>query len=308
MIFVSLGGRPVKEKRQEYQAMRLRSSLRAIYRFLVAILPDEWAIQLTYFRYFGHRADLVHPQSLNEKINWRKIHQRDPRFTIFADKIAAKVEVAKLIGDEHIIPNLWVGENPEYIPFESLEPPYAIKVNHGSGHVIFVQSTETIDQEAIRSALRKQLSHNHGKWEREWAYLNIPHRILIERMLTPTDHLVPEDYRFFVYHGHVHYIEANYGRFAQDSELYCDRNWNKLPMSWGIPLIETPVPRPQHLDQMISIAEKIGSLFDFVRVDLYQMPSGIFFGETTFYPDAGYGKIEPALWDLEFGEPWKINP
>jgi hypothetical protein len=57
---------------------------------------------------------------------------------------------------------------------------------------------------------------------------------------------------------------------------------------------------------MIELAEKIGSQFDFVRVDLYSPPQGIFFGEVTFYPDGGLQVFTSKEWDDKFGEPWKI--
>jgi hypothetical protein len=59
---------------------------------------------------------------------------------------------------------------------------------------------------------------------------------------------------------------------------------------------------------MISIAEKIGALFDFVRVDLYSVPSAVFFGETTFCPLAGLTRFEPMEMDLTFGRPWVLPP
>lgn len=75
-------------------------------------------------------------------------------------------------------------------------------------------------------------------------------------------------------------------------------------MRWGVREVERPVPKPRNFEKMLQLAEEIGVQFDFVRVDLYEVPSGIFFGETTFYPDAGYGRIEPAEWDFKFGAPW----
>jgi hypothetical protein len=202
---------------------------------------------------------------------------------------------------------LWVGAEPEEIPFDTLQPPYVIKVNHGTGHVIFVRAGDTIDRAAVCGALRRQLAYTHGVWEREWAYLDIPRKIVVERMLETADKIVPEDYRFFVYHGRVHFIEINDGRYRDIREMYCDRDWNRLPLAWGYPPVERPLPRPARLDSMIALAEKIGAAFDFVRVDLYHTDAGIFFGETTFYPDAGYAPITPRDWDMKFGEPWKIG-
>jgi len=56
---------------------------------------------------------------------------------------------------------------------------------------------------------------------------------------------------------------------------------------------------------MIELAEQIGAQFDFVRVDLYSPPQGIFFGEFAFYPNAGLEAFTCNEWDYRFGEPWK---
>jgi hypothetical protein len=42
------------------------------------------------------------------KRSWRKLNQRDPRFHIFADKVAVKGEIEKLIGKKHLIETLLV--------------------------------------------------------------------------------------------------------------------------------------------------------------------------------------------------------
>jgi hypothetical protein len=58
---------------------------------------------------------------------------------------------------------------------------------------------------------------------------------------------------------------------------------------------------------MIELVEQIGAQFDIVRVDLYSTAKGIFFGEITFYPEAGLGRFSSDEWDFMFGEPWKIG-
>jgi hypothetical protein len=280
---------------------------RKVYRFLLDVLPDAWAIRLSYFRHLKRSLHLKSPQALSEKINWRKLNQRDPRFIVFADKIAVKQEVARLIGERYLISTLWTGEVPEEIPFDRLDPPYVIKVNHGSGDAIFIRRKEDITPQKIYEALHYQLQQAHGKMQREWAYLAIPRKILIEPMLVTANNEIPEDYKFFVYHGRALFVQVDYGRFGEMCSLFCDRDWNKIPMTWGYPDVERPIPRPETLKEMIEVVEKIGAQFDFVRVDLYQIPSGIYFGETTFYPDAGYGDIRPVDWDYKFGEPWMIR-
>ncbi len=99
-----------------------------MYRYWLDRLPDEMAVKVMYFRTFKKFLNMDSPRTFNEKVNWRKIHQRDPRFSVFADKIAVKKEISKLIGQEYIIPTLWSGKNPEDIPFHQFQPPYAVKL------------------------------------------------------------------------------------------------------------------------------------------------------------------------------------
>lgn len=259
-----------------------------------------------YFVKFRRFANLREPRTFNEKINWRKLHQRDPRFTLFADKVAVKDEIARLIGAEHLIPTLWIGERPEDIPFDELVPPYVLKVNHGSGGHIFIRRPEDVDREKIRAALSGLLRHSHGRAAREWAYYDIPRKIIVERMLDLFGDDDPEDYKFFVYHGRIHFVQLGFNRLVSRKKAYYDRDWNKLPIATVRINVERPIPRPANWDKMIEIAEKIGSLFDFARVDLYSVAGKVYFGETTFYPNGGYARRSPEVWDLKFGEPWKL--
>lgn len=283
-----------------------RRIVRKIYRFVMNRLPDYLAVNLLYLRYFKKLPNLKSPQTFNEKIAWRKLYQRSPAFSVFADKIAVKAEITKLIGEQHVIPTLWVGEDPAEIPFDSLEVPYVIKVNHGSGGNLFIRTRQDIDQAEIIKSVGEQLRSSYGHGYREWGYLGISPRILVERMIQVSGD-VPEDYKFFVYRGKVHFIQIDCDRFRGHTCNLYDRNWNLLPATLGFPATAKAVAAPPSLDQMIAIAEKIGQ-FDFARVDLYSTPTGILFGEVTFYPGAGLETFVPGEWDYIFGQPWKIGP
>lgn len=283
----------------------IRIAFKAMYRLFLEILPDKWAIQIMHYRRFRRLANLRAPKTLSEKINWRKLYQRDPRFTVFVDKVAVKDEVARLIGRDHVIPTLWTGERPDDIPFDDIPPPYVIKVNHGIGHHIFIRRRADIDAKKIRAHLKRQLRHSYGRDTRQWAYAGIPRRILIERMLEVGGE-IPEDYKFFVYHGRVHFIQVEVNRFSRHEAAFFDRTWTKLPGTKVEPDIGKPILKPSHLAEMIAVAEKIGSIFDFVSVDLYCVCGNVYFGETTFYPGSIYLRMGPASWDQMFGEPWLL--
>jgi len=259
-----------------------------------------------YFASFHTLPDLEHPKRLTEKITWRKLYQHDPRFATFCDKIAVKDEIAKVIGRQHVIETLWTGTDPQDIPFDKLKPPYVIKVNHSTGGNIFVRAPQDIHRDEIITALRKHLAHSHAHRFREWGYLGIPRKVLVEPMLVAPNGQVPEDLKFFVYDGRVHFVHIDRNRFNGATRNLYDREWNRLPVKLRFPPILGPVPKPPNLGRMIELAETIGAQFDFVRVDLYSPPEGIFFGEMTFYPGAGLMPFVPWEWDLRFGEPWHL--
>ncbi|MBR3661559.1 MAG: hypothetical protein IKN63_06675 [Bacilli bacterium] len=45
----------------------------------------------------------------------------------------------------------------------------------------------------------------------------------------------------------------------------------------------------------------------FVRCDFYIAFDRIYFGEITFYPQAGLGKFNSEIWDLKLGEMLDIS-
>jgi len=270
------------------------------------LIPDYVAVRLLYYGAFRRLPDLKHPKTFNEKIAWRKLYQHNPLFPLFSDKIAVKAEIAHLIGEQHIIETLWTGDTPEAIPFDDLAPPYVVKVNHSTGGILFVRTPQDVKQEMIVSSMRRQLRLSHGRRLREWGYLGIQPRVLIERMVETPSGDLPEDYKFFVYHGRVHFIQFDCDRPRGLKLNFYDRAWNLLPAKLRYPRTSAPIPRPANLAQMIEMAEKIGAQFDFVRVDLYSSPQGILFGEVTFYPNAGLEPFTPAEWDMTFGEPWHL--
>ena len=64
---------------------------------------------------------------------------------------------------------------------------------------------------------------------------------------------------------------------------FYDRSWNIQPFVYSHPKIERDVPRPQNLDQMIGLSERLAQGQSHVRVDFYRMDDGrLYFGEMTF--------------------------
>ena len=61
---------------------------------------------------------------------------------------------------------------------------------------------------------------------------------------------------------------------------------------------------PAHIATMIEYAEAMGKGFDFIRVDLYDTPDKIYFGELTPTPGAGMTPFGSRKIDLCLGRLW----
>lgn len=96
-------------------------------RYAMRFLPDSAYIQINYFARFKRFAHLKNPQSYNEKLNWLKLHDRNPLYTTLVDKYAVKEYIATLIGEEYIIPTLGVWDYFDDIDFDSLPNQFVLK-------------------------------------------------------------------------------------------------------------------------------------------------------------------------------------
>ena len=54
------------------------------------VLSDETFLKLYYRFFIGRKLDLDHPQGYNEKLQWLKLHDRNPEYIRLVDKYMAK--------------------------------------------------------------------------------------------------------------------------------------------------------------------------------------------------------------------------
>jgi hypothetical protein len=146
-----------------------------------------------------------------------------------------------------------------------------------------------------------------GGPNKEWAYSRVPPGLLVEELLSGVGGGVPDDYKFFVFHGRCRYIQVIGGRFRRPkTEDFYLPSWDRIALHSGKPSASARLSRPESLDEMIEVAERLGAETDFVRVDLYGLPDRVVFGEMTNYPAGGYAPFNPSGFDHEFGQHWKV--
>jgi hypothetical protein len=69
--------------------MSRRKMLKKV-KYALRFLPDKMYIKLYYFARFKRFCDLEHPKTFNEKLNWLKLHDRNPLYVRMVDKYEAK--------------------------------------------------------------------------------------------------------------------------------------------------------------------------------------------------------------------------
>ena len=262
----------------------------------------------------GYDLDLDNPQSFNQKINWKKISDRNPLLPIVADKYRVRDYLRSVLGvkeaEKFLIPLLYVTDNPETIPFDDLPEEYIIKANHSSGANIIVEKGNPVDRQQIIAQCKKWLNQPYGLFKHEWAYQSIDRKIVIEQLLRDEDGELPKDYKFHMIYGKCLMIQVNQGRFY-DKQSRCltlfNENWSKYDVFWEYPPADA-IQCPNSLNLMRLLAEKLSTPFDYVRVDLYSIGQQIYFGELTNYPTSGMALVRPVSFDFELGAKWQLDP
>ncbi|HET6732823.1 ATP-grasp fold amidoligase family protein [Mycobacterium sp.] len=281
------------------------SMLLAAHRRLLGVLPVPLVRHAFHLTMIHKPGNFRQPRTFNEKVNWRILYDRRDRIVAACDKMRMKAmaRAAYLGADLRIPETYWYGTDLRDAPDLAGLPPWVLKPNHSSGHVVLGPDPQT-DVAAL-------LEQTRDWWKRtplelgEWGYGEARPLLLLEERIPTRDGSPPADYKFFVFDGRVELIQVNRGRFDDQTATFLDADWNRLPVRWRIrPVADEP--RPAELDTMLEIARTLGSGWDFIRVDLYAVDGSVWFGEYTPYPGGGLLRYTPRQFDAEQGRHWQL--
>ncbi len=298
---------------ETYREDGLKSSANEIKRFFLSgsgakytksALGKRYHQKLYMYDRLGYWPKIKNPRTFNEKILHRKLYTNNELFSIVGDKWKVRNYVSGKL-DEDILPEVYhVTDDPTTIPFDELPDDYVIKPTHMSGPIIFIDENEKPNRSSIQQSCYDWLNTTYGSIKEEYWYSKIKPQIIIEELLKDKKNEYPPDFKFFVFHGKVEYIEVDTDRHTNHKRRFYDRNWNAQEFELKFPLGPV-IDKPNSLDKMINIAEKLGSGFDFIRVDLYELNGErIVFGELTVGPESGGGQFRPLKYDFEFSSYW----
>lgn len=269
-------------------------------------MPDEEYLKRRYKLTFNKELDLENPQTFNEKLQWLKLNDRKPEYTIMVDKYAVKKYVADKIGEQYIIPTLGVWDSFDEIDFNCLPNQFVLKCTHDSGGLVICRDKSKLDIKSARKKINKCLKRNFFYGGREWPYKNVKPRIIAEKYMTDESGIELKDYKVFNFGGTPEIIEVDFGRFKEHKRNLYDTDWQYIEAAIQYPTAsDVKIDRPQQLEQMLKLAKILSKDIPFVRTDFYSIEDRLYFGELTFFHGSGFEKITPKRYEKLLGE--KIN-
>ncbi|MFD3249030.1 ATP-grasp fold amidoligase family protein [Rahnella aquatilis] len=285
---------------------KLEYKLKLIRTFFISDLRYRKRKHLQEFR---RVPDFENPQSLNEKINNRMIFERDPFFTMLADKVAVREYVKTKIGEDYLVPLLGCYERAELIDLSELPEQFVLKCSHDSGSAIICKNKHQFDERAAKKKLNAHLNKNMYYVTREWHYKNIKPYIICEKFIDVFGgeplHLIPEVYRVHCFSGKAHITEADFTDAMNNEYVNVyDPHWKLLPLTMGYNNTPHKITEPIFYRHMITLAEKLAEGIAYCRVDFIANKHQVFFSEITLTPCNGRIQISPVHWDYFLGELW----
>lgn len=221
------------------------------------LLSDRKIIEQSYKTRFGKKPNLENPQTFNEKLQWLKLYWRKSLMTRCADKRSVREYVSEEGLNDILIEAYGVYERAENIDISSLPKRFVLKASHGSGWNIICKDKNTMDWEAELDKIRKWLKDNYYYYGREWVYKKIKPCIVCEKYLEGENGQPPDDYKIFCFNGRPRIIQVDTNRFINHKRNMYDVKWNLLDFKLFYPNDEKSIQKPENLNQMLEIAEKL---------------------------------------------------
>lgn len=260
----------------------------------VARLMPKSIIKLRLYKKSGIVSDFSKPDDLQQIVfsqYFEALKNPEQRRLLadLTDKIAVRDYVEQRLGSEVLTKLCATCDRPEDIDWDKLPVPCVIKTNNGCGTNLFVRTRDDIDAPRFTARLKRWLTYPYGALSGQPHYSYIKPRVLVEELLIPEpgSAALPRDYKVFCFGGKARFILTYDGRKPNShhsTNTVYDTEWNVIENAANFPTPELE-PRPEALETLIAMAEKLAQGIDFVRVDFYIINGKPVFGEMTFTPD-----------------------
>lgn len=251
------------------------------------IISDEVFLKIQYRYSIGKKLNVEHPKTFNEKIQWLKLNDRNPIYSVMVDKYLVREFVADRMGKEYLTKCYGVYYNFDEIDKKRLPNSFVLKTTHDSGTVIICNDLLKFNFEDCKVRIDKAMSKNFYYSSREWPYKRLIPKIIIEENLS-INGKIPDDYKIMCFNGKAKVIQYHTDRFMKHKQYHYDSNGNLLDLNnVGYSSCEAPQLDMNVVNKMIELAEGVATKFINIRIDFFYVNGKIYFGEFTFYDSAG---------------------
>ena len=269
-------------------------------------ISDDIFLKKIYKVKTGEELNLEAPKTFGEKLQWLKLYDRNPAYTMMVDKYEVRQYVAEKLGEEHLIPLLGVWDNPDEIDFDSLPNQFAIKCNHNSGlGMCICTDKRKLNIKKVKDGLQRGLKQDYYLTGREWPYKNVKRRIIAEKYMSDGTGADLRDYKFYCFSGVPMFCQVISDRNTEQTIDIFDMNWTLQEFTgFGsiYPHSKKQIPKPETFDAMKVAAETLSKDIPFSRIDLNEVQGKMYFGEITFFPASGMGAFAPNEWNRKLGD------
>lgn len=217
----------------------------------------------------------------------------DPLRVFVADKEFVKSYVQSTVGDQYNVPTLAVLTSPEQVDAYDFPAECCVKPTHASAEVILRKNGEPVDRERIKG----WFALNYYLKSREPHYQQLERKVIVEPLIFGNSNI--EDYKIFCYEGEPRIIQVDVDRFIDHRRKFFDADWNELGFSIIYPRATQSIPRPDTLQEMLTVARALSAKFSFVRIDLYTDNRSVLVGEITHCSDNAGGYFVPKSAEKE---------
>ena len=273
-------------------------------------LPDKEYLSIMYRATFGKKLDWDNPKTFSEKLQWLKLHDRNPIYSQMVDKYESKQYVSDRIGEEYVIPVVggpW--NSPDEIDFDALPEQFVLKTTHDCGGVLICRDKSQFDIEAAKKFMEGHLQRNYYLHCREWPYKDVKPRVFAEKFLCEGDETAAvRDYKFFTFNGEpkLMYIASGRDYAKKDKQVvyadFFDMEYNHVDLCIDHDNAPEPPAKPQNFERMVECARKLAQGTKHLRVDFYEVNGQMYSGELTFFHCGGLHEFKTKEWDKTMGD------
>lgn len=270
-------------------------------------ISDKTYLKLLYETRIGKKLNLKNPITFDEKLQWLKLYDRKDEYTVWADKYEVRNYVAEKLGEQYLIPLLGVWNSADELKLDDLPEQFVLKCTHDSASVCICTNKKNFDWNAAMDKLQKSLNQNYYWHSREWPYKNITPRIIAEAYMTDESGTELKDYKIYTFGGEPYLIQVDFDRFHNHRRNLYTTEWEYIDET--IEYSKDPnvkIAKPEHLEEMLECSRKLAVGTISLRTDFYSINGKIYFGEITFYQEAGFAHFEHEDFAKKLGDQIKL--